>query len=428
MTSCSVCCENYTQSTRKNIECPYCNYQCCLVCFKKYLLVSHNHPNCMNCGKDINNDFLASHTPNNFHNGELRNKIALDMLSTEKSLLPSSQHLVEEIKNARQLNTEINNLIKQKTELSNQIRNINTQIFRLRTTTIRDNQDREKRQFTMRCSRSECRGFLSTSWKCGTCTLYTCPECHQPKNNKIDPEHICKTEDIETAKLLAKDTKPCPGCSIPVFKISGCDLMWCVQCHVTWSWKTNLVVKVSHNHNPHFYQFQRNRNSGAVPRNPGDNPCEHQDVPWPQLVQQIMRQRGHTWKYWLEALRMVGHMRNITLPRYPLQNGIADNSDLRAKYLMNEISEERWIKELKKRKKRDEKNRSVHQVVDMFINTLTDIFNGYVNNDEFTKSSHPCSLEVECEALRNYVNNQLSIIEKRYNNRVISISSYWREI
>ena len=121
------------------------------------------------------------------------------------------------------------------------------------------------------CSDSNCRGLLSTQWKCATCEKYTCKECLVLKDTREDNGHVCKMEDVETAKLLASDTKPCPKCRVPIYKIMGCDQMWCTECHTGFSWRTgNIETRI---HNPHFYEYQRERNNGQAPRNHGDMEC-----------------------------------------------------------------------------------------------------------------------------------------------------------
>lgn len=82
--------------------------------------------------------------------------------------------------------------------------------------------EKEKRTFVRPCPVNECRGFLSTAWKCGMCENFTCPHCHEVKGKSRDAPHVCLQENVETAKLLAKDTRPCPNCGTRIFKISGC--------------------------------------------------------------------------------------------------------------------------------------------------------------------------------------------------------------
>ena len=95
---CSICVEKYNKTTRKKIICQSCDFSSCLTCFKRYLLDLQKYPCCMNCNTELNMDFIVDNTPISFSNGEYRLKRATDLLSQEKSLLPTTQHLVEEKK------------------------------------------------------------------------------------------------------------------------------------------------------------------------------------------------------------------------------------------------------------------------------------------------------------------------------------------
>ena len=80
----------------------------------------------------------------------------------------------------------------------------------------------ERREFVMRCPAEECRGFLSTSYKCGTCEGWTCVDCHVPLGKDKHAEHTCNADDILSAKAIKDETKPCPKCGTRIFKIDGC--------------------------------------------------------------------------------------------------------------------------------------------------------------------------------------------------------------
>lgn len=128
---------------------------------------------------------------------------------------------------------------------------------------------KEKHEFLMNCQAKDCKGYLSTKYKCGLCEQYTCSHCLLVK----EEGHECKEDDVSTVRLIRKDTKPCPKCSARISKIDGCDQMWCVECKTAFSWKSGNIVNGAI-HNPHYYDYLR-KTQGFVPR--ADNPCG--DIP-----------------------------------------------------------------------------------------------------------------------------------------------------
>ena len=77
----------------------------------------------------------------------------------------------------------------------------------------------QRREFIMRCPAEGCRGFLSTAYKCGVCEKSTCPECIEVLG---DNEHTCNPASVESAKMIKKETRPCPKCGTRIFKLEGC--------------------------------------------------------------------------------------------------------------------------------------------------------------------------------------------------------------
>ncbi len=126
-------------------------------------------------------------------------------------------------------------------------------------------EDKERRTFIMKCQVANCAGFLSTHYKCGVCDTTTCVECLEIKENDA---HECKKENVDSAKMIKKETRPCPTCATRIYKIDGCDQMWCVDCKTAFSWNTGNVVN-SKIHNPHYYEYIR-QTQGSVPRDPDD--------------------------------------------------------------------------------------------------------------------------------------------------------------
>ena len=129
-----------------------------------------------------------------------------------------------------------------------------------------------RNKFIMNCTYDNCNGFLSTQYKCSICENYTCSKCfEQIGPEKYNNQHTCKKENIESAQLIRKETKNCPTCGINIFKIDGCDQMWCIQCKTTFSWKTGKIES-GKIHNPHYFEYLR-QNGKNIPRDPMDIVC-----------------------------------------------------------------------------------------------------------------------------------------------------------
>ena len=43
--------------------------------------------------------------------------------------------------------------------------------------------------------------------------------------------------------LIKKETVKCPNCATPIYKISGCDQMWCTSCNIAFNWRTGRKIK-----------------------------------------------------------------------------------------------------------------------------------------------------------------------------------------
>ena len=90
--------------------------------------------------------------------------------------------------------------------------------------------------------------------KCHVCNSIYCHEC----GVKLDPseDHICLKNEIESFKELQSNTRPCPNCASPIFKIGGCNHMFCVKCKTSFEWGTG--EKISGYSNPHRDEWLNN--------------------------------------------------------------------------------------------------------------------------------------------------------------------------
>jgi hypothetical protein len=213
--SCNICCDTYNKSTREKVCCGYCDYEACRVCCETYIL-SETIPKCMNpvCAKEWSRKFIREKFTNVFINTKFKEHLESVLFDKEKALLPATQPLIEEkirkekiTGEIKELNLLIDDLQNQKAKLCN---------------SLHYGVAKEVQCYVRQCPSNDCRGFLSSQWKCGICEKWTCPHCHELKGINRDCDHNCDPDLVETAKLLDKDTKPCPKCQTKIFKISGC--------------------------------------------------------------------------------------------------------------------------------------------------------------------------------------------------------------
>jgi len=332
---------------------------------------------------------------------EMREKY---LLERELALMPETQGEVVKERAKRKATEELGHLKKKMRELKNQIRSVSRVA---RTGLVDEEADEEtddeeeedviegegaaaapirrKRatrvhrfaqppRVVCKCPRDECRGFVTDSdYKCGLCSLDVCKDC----SLVVSEGHTCKKEDVESATLLKQTCKPCPKCATPIFKIDGCDQMWCTQCRTAFSWQTGKV-QTGMVHNPHYYEWQRQMHNGQAPRVQGDVPpglCRDREVTYAQLLQMIpMIPTDFHYQLLDEIERAPKLLSNMH--RYLIHTEDAynhnpvrpvDNTALRIKFLLGEIDEKKLACKLQRVDKSFQKDTEVHQVFQTII-------------------------------------------------------------
>lgn len=369
---CGVCVETFNKSNRKPIVCIHCDFEACASCVSRVLTESPHDPRCMQCTKAWGKDFLVENFTKKFVNDTLKKHRENQLFEREQSLLPATQPAVErEIEKERlvqqrlDFNEKKRALKEQIIKVTQDIQALDHSIFRLDNATT-EVVEKDKRQFVRRCPVNDCRGFLSTAWKCGICETWTCPDCHEPKGHEKTAPHECKPENVETAKLLARDTKPCPKCAVPIHRLSGCNQMFCTSCHTPWNWQTGKVES-GPIHNPHYFEI-RNRLGGEAANN-----NEHDFDPCANTIPNITRINTNLRKLGLLStdvngvnlphyIQWITHQFDVVRRTY-IVNELNNNVDLRIKYMMNKIDEARFKQLLQQREKAIQKKREIEQVI-----------------------------------------------------------------
>ncbi len=394
---CSVCCERITKRT--TVTCHFCDFVTCKSCASRYILESTINPACMNCKKPWTREVLANNFSKVFLTREYKAKRERDLFETEKALLPETQPLATAKKDLDKVNKEIYELQKKLKELKRQKYYLQSSLSNTATLNAK------VAHLTIKCPAEGCRGFVnSVSMICEVCDVHVCKDCHEVVDESIasGKEHECNPDTVESVKLLKRDTKNCPSCKTAIHKIDGCDQMYCTQCHTAFSWRTGEIVH-GRIHNPHYYEYLRRTggDGAAARREVGDIPCGGVPTEWEMRA---FRKDPIV----MGALRNLIHIEQIEFGNYRTDN-VANNRDLRIKYLTNEITEDQFKKTLQKREKETEKKREILQVLNTCVvagaETLRTLMHD-IDDDKFEKSF---------ATLREFTNESMKKIAKLYN-------------
>lgn len=401
MKKCNVCLEHFNKSTHAPIMCPFCHFDSCSKCTERYLCETSQDAHCMSCRKGWSREILATRFSQKFVSKDYKTHREQVLLDREKSLMPATQPYVELEMRARVLEKKLEGLRKKFalenldwTLLMNQpllTNDPDERIEKMRKATEQrkillsvgadvDHAEwtlnhlrsrdvahgaSERRQFVRACPFENCKGFLNTAWKCGLCENRTCSTCHEVKK---DDDHVCDPDSVATAQLLAKDSRSCPACAAMIFKIDGCDQMFCTQCQTAFSWRTGRV-ETGVVHNPHYYEFMRLR--GDLPRAPGDVPCGGMPA-----LHTFVKSVHPSYRHLAGAHRSWGHCQYHIMPKYTVhaQN---DNRDFRVKLMIGDIQNDEFKKKIQQREKARQKKTDIRQVLEMYTAVVLDLFQAF---------------------------------------------------
>jgi hypothetical protein len=111
--------------------------------------------------------------------------------------------------------------------------------------------------------------------------------------------------------------------------------------------------------------------------------------------------------------RLMIHCQDHELPYYRTNDRHLQNHDLRIEYLEKNVTKAEFQKELHKREKKHNKNTAVHQVVEMFVNVMADLFRNHMRTSSREALE---AFRTEAMALIEYTNGCFSNVATQYNN------------
>lgn len=443
LTDCSVCCSRFNKASRKPVTCLFCDFSACKECTEKYLLGSTSDVHCMSCRKGWNREFMDANFTQKFLTKDYKVHRENVLFDREKSMLPATQVYVERHKRKLEIEVEIKKVDEEIAELNRKRIDLNTRRWRLvgglpefdENGSDAGVKKGERREFTRACPADNCKGFLNTQWNCGLCKTNVCNKCHEIKVS--DEDHTCLQENVETAKLLNKDSRPCPKCGAMCTKVDGCSQVFAMCCGTTFNWKTG-EIETGPIHAPDYFRWLR-RNGRDIPRNPQDIPCG--GMPniydlnricgkiWPSSQQfnlipaQVNPAQPNLTEKIINIYRLITHIERIEMPSYRVYDrGEQDNRDLRIKYMLNELEDDKLKTMLQQREKARQKKTNIYNVLSMIHTASVDIFQRMMRSKS---ASDMMACVNELDELRQYSSKSMEVISNRFKCVTPRIHDDW---
>lgn len=438
--TCPICCEIYTKTIRKKMACPYCNYSSCTNCYKTYIFSNLAEPNCMNCRKRIPREVIYDNYPKKFINTEYKRHRENMLVEQEMAMMPSTQNIIELKNNITQLernrheiSLKIAELEEEQTALSGIIYRYNHIYNNPHLYYSSDNNKivkKETSQFIKPCPKDNCRGFLSTKYNCGVCGTKVCPQCHEiKKENKEESkeEHKCDPAIVESIKLIKSETKPCPKCACPIFKLVGCNQMWCTSCRTAFDWKSGSIIN-GVIHNPHYFEYLRSIGQEEQEiRNRFEQGLQGINcLSWDELRYMTSRFSNmrifdrFTTDLW-NISRQINHIRDVTLPSlgHNFETPEQINADLRVHYLNGSITKDELKIKIQRRDKKNIFNQNIREVIQMYSDVLSDLLRGF---SEQVKTLAEKNTRLNNEEKQEYIK-----LHNHFYNDVTKLNSYTKK-
>ena len=292
------------------------------------------------------------------------------------------------------------------------------------------------------CPVEGCRGLINSECVCEVCSCTICGECRVLLFNGLI--HKCNPDDIATIKAMTGNTKACPNCSACIYKIDGCDQMWCVKCKTAFSWETNRIERGGI-HNPHYFQWLREQGE-VIPRTPGDtggNPDEDcQELPEQNIIYRVIPQdltdvcENVYDSFWNVPFGRL-YTFAFTDPQIYIDSDERDSSqhltNIRLKYIRGKLTEEKWEDMVFINMKYYRNRRIFQEICKALRMTLTDRLIAFYNEmkklDESDKVVIANKYKQEFEVIREYFNKCILEESTYIDSREINvISPKWQQV
>ena len=275
------------------------------------------------------------------------------------------------------------------------------------------------------CGKNECKGYVNKSDNtCELCKTVYCSKCMEEKCE----DHVCKVEDIQTVKLLRKDTKNCPSCATLIHRISGCPDMFCVNCNTAFNWNT-LEINKRGNSNPHYYEWIRRNGRG------GDNNLANQNnecggrelytynMMRSSVYRNLTNEQQDTISTILQRFHHFENRHNVTSSFFKDYHKTRSDDyhiitlSYRADYMRNKSSEKKFKQLLLRSNKAKEYNNNITEIISSIREFRQCLLRNIVHSNPETNTFNFDSFVEEATNFVKYINECVAHLELVFYNK-----------
>jgi hypothetical protein len=328
---CDICMNTNTQP----VKCPKgCKLAACADCVGRFLCLSKEDPHCMQCKRGWSAAEIAtSGLPLDFVAKTMRPAREQVLWEREQALLPATQALAQAVRDSETAGDDEAFL-----RAKARIRRLEAG---LPPDAVGDN------GVVQRCP--SCPGFiLATNFQCGLCKTALCRRCREVVSGdegKGKAHHACNPAALASVAALVADTRPCPSCATAIYRMYGCDQMFCTMCHTAFSWSKGAIDTGSV-HNPHFFDAQRSQVAAKVGAADlaaaSQSLTVHLGATYSQFEQDLPPFSGLVGSRFMALRRLIVDLRATGKTSRPRR----DNSMLRASLLLGRVTEKEFKRRL----------------------------------------------------------------------------------
>ena len=257
---------------------------------------------------------------------------------------------------------------------------------------------KEEIKLNIKCLKEGCNGFINEDYECYICYSKVCKSCEM----LMLPNHECNESDVENLKLIKKECISCPNCNAYIYKIYGCDQMWCTNCNTAFDWKTRKILDTKNFHNPHYIDYIRSRQQSGQ-----DVEIEQQNIACNDNMQII----DYHCDVLLNIREMFSDFNHLYIGPHQLGYRNKNPEDIitnSMKYINNDITETQYKKTLQMIDKRYKFETEIADINQVLRLKMIELYNHYAINI----IPHHLGLPEYYEDVENLIDHVIKIIDE----------------